>query len=119
VAAHRGLEDRYVTPATLPAGGTVRVSNVSDTPHFMQLMRVRKGTTDGQVQKYFDSGAQGPPPFAEKGPGVGMGVQSPGRSAFLTYDVPAGTYVMLCFVADDKTGMPHAFMGMHHVVTLK
>jgi hypothetical protein len=76
VAANRGLEDRYVTPATLPAGGTVRVSNVSDTPHFMQLMRVRKGTTDSQVQKYLDSGAQGPPPLAEKGPGVGMGVQS-------------------------------------------
>jgi hypothetical protein len=111
--------DRFVTPGTLAAKGTVRVRNTSDTLHFMALMRVKKGTTDAQVQKYFDSGAQGPPPFAQKGPGVGMGVQSPGRQARLTYDVPAGTYVMLCFVGDDKTGMPHAFMGMHHVVTLK
>jgi hypothetical protein len=111
--------DRFETPGTLAAKGTVRVRNVSDTLHFMALMRVRTGTTDAQVQKYFDSGTQGPPPFAQKGPGVGMGVQSPGRQARLTYDVPAGTYVMLCFVGDDKTGMPHAFMGMHRVVTLK
>jgi hypothetical protein len=111
--------DRFATPGTLAAKGTVRVRNVSDTLHFMALMRVKKGTTDAQVQKYFDSGAQGPPPFAQTGPGVGMGVQSPGRQARLTYDVPPGTYVMLCFVGDDKTGMPHALMGMHHVVTLK
>ena len=111
--------DRFVTPGTLAAKGTVRVRNASDTLHFMALMRVKKGTTAAQVQTYFDSGAQGPPPFAQTGPGVGMGVQSPGRPARLTYDVPAGTYVMLCFVGDDRTGMPHALMGVHHVVTLK
>ena len=110
--------DRFVTPGTLPARGTIRVSNLTDTVHFMGLMRVKKGTTDAQVQQYFGSGAQGPPPFAEKGPGVGMGPQSPGRQARLTYDAPAGTYVMLCFVSDDETGMPHAAMGMHKVVTL-
>ena len=43
---------------------------------------------------------------------------SPGREARLTYHLPAGTYVLLCFVADDVTRMPHAFMGMHKVVTL-
>src|SRR3954465_5936332 len=97
----------------------MRGRRVSGPLHFMALMRVRTGTLDSQVQKYFDSGTQGPPPFAQKGPGVGMGVQSPGRQARLTHDVPAGTYVMLCLVGDDKTGMPHAFMGMHRVVTLK
>ena len=96
--------DRFVTPGTLVAKGTVRVRNVSDTVHFMALMRVKKGTTAAQVQTYFDSGAQGPPPFAQAGPGVGMGVQSPGRQARLTYDVPAGTYVMLCFVAGRQDG---------------
>jgi hypothetical protein len=30
-----------------------------------------------------------------------------------------GTYVLQCFVADDVTGMPHAIMGMHKVVTLR
>jgi hypothetical protein len=33
--------------------------------------------------------------------------------------LPAGTYVMLCFIADDEAGMPHAVMGMHKVVHLK
>ena len=63
--------DRFVTPGTLPAKGTIRVRNFSDTLHFVALMRVKAGTTDTQVQQYFDSGAQGPPPFAERGPGVG------------------------------------------------
>ena len=37
----------------------------------------------------------------------------------LSYDLPAGTYVLLCFVADDETGIPHAIMGMHQVVVLE
>jgi len=70
------------------------------------------------VQQYFDSGAMGPPPFATGGPSGGSDVESPGVSLQLTYNLPAGTYVLLCFVADDQTGMPHAMMGMHKVVVL-
>lgn len=47
------------------------------------------------------------------------GVLSPGKHADITYNLPAGTYVLLCFVADDQSGIPHALMGMHKVVTLK
>ena len=36
----------------------------------------------------------------------------------MSYNLPKGTYVLLCFVADDLTGMPHAIMGMHKVVVL-
>lgn len=36
----------------------------------------------------------------------------------MAYNLPAGTYVLLCFVADDVTGMPHALMGMHKVIQL-
>jgi hypothetical protein len=45
-------------------------------------------------------------------------VTSPGVTLQLTYDLPAGTYVLTCFIADDVTGMPHAFMGMHKVIVL-
>lgn len=72
-----------------------------------------------QIRAFFDSGSQEQPPFFVDGPSVGMDVQSPGRQAFLTYRLPAGTYVLACFVADDVTGMPHLLMGMHKVVTLK
>jgi hypothetical protein len=48
-----------------------------------------------------------------------LNVLSPGRTAQLSYKLPAGTYVLLCFVPDAETGEPHAAMGMHEVVTLK
>lgn len=110
--------DRFVAPRNWQHKGTVTVANVSDTIHFMSLVPVKKGTTDQQVQQYFDSGQQGPPSFALQGPSGGSDVESPGVSLQLTYNLPAGTYVLLCFVADDQTGMPHAMMGMHKVVVL-
>jgi hypothetical protein len=111
--------DRFISPRTLPARGTVTVRNVADTIHFMSIGPVKKGTTDKQIQEYFDSGSQNPPPFGVDGPSVGMDVLSPGRQLQLTYNLPPGTYVLLCYIADDVTGMPHALMGMHKVVTLK
>jgi hypothetical protein len=109
--------DRFVVNGHLPAKGSVVVRNVGDTIHFMQIEPVKPGTTDAQVQAFFDSGFQGPPPFIN-GPFTAMDVLSPGHQLVLSYSLPKGTYVLLCFVADDETGMPHAFMGMHKVVKL-
>ena len=113
--------DTFSAPRHWPHRGTVTVANVSDTLHFMNLVPVQAGTTDQQVQQYFDTsmGSNQPPSFIDPSrPSGGADVQSPGRSLQLTYDLPAGTYVLLCFVADDQTGMPHAAMGMHKVVVL-
>ncbi len=109
--------DRFAVKGHLPANGSVLVRNVGDTIHFMQIQPVAAGTTDAQIQAFFDSGFQGPPPFSN-GPSVSMDVLSPGHQLVLSYSLPKGTYVLLCFVADDQTGMPHAFMGMHKVVKL-
>jgi hypothetical protein len=111
--------DRFVAPRVLPAHGSVSVRNVADTIHFMSFAPVKRGTTDAQIQAFFDSGGNGQPPFALNGPSIGLDVLSPGRHALLSYKLPAGTYVLLCFIPDDKTGIPHAIMGMHKVVTLK
>jgi hypothetical protein len=37
----------------------------------------------------------------------------------VAYHLPRGTYVLMCFVADDMTGIPHALMGMHLVIELR
>ncbi|WP_374970264.1 hypothetical protein [Terrabacter sp. BE26] len=111
--------DRFVGPSHLPADGSVTFRNVADTIHIAQFSPVKKGTTDAQVQAYYDSGVMTPPPFALNGPSFGLDVLSGGTHATLTYDMPPGTYVLQCFVADDVTGMPHAIMGMHKVVVLK
>lgn len=110
--------DRFIAPSDWPHAGTLTFANVSDTIHFMNLVPVKPGTTDQQVQRYFNYPSSGPPPFALQGPSGGNDVVSPGGSLQLTYHLPAGTYVLLCFVADDVTGMPHAVMGMHKVVVL-
>ncbi len=110
--------DRFVVKGHLPAKGSVLVRNVADTIHFMGVQPVKPGTTDKQVQAYFDSGVQSPPAFGLNGPAVAMDVLSPGHQLVLSYNLPKGTYVLLCFVADDVTGMPHAVMGMHKVVKL-
>jgi hypothetical protein len=112
--------DRFVAPRSWPRRGTFTFTNRSDTLHFVSIEPVKPGTTDKQVQAYFDSGSQQPPPFLLEGrPTAGSDVISPGRSLQLTYSLPKGTYVLLCFVADDETGMPHAMMGMHEVVVLR
>ena len=108
--------DRFRVRGRMPAHGTIRVANVSDTLHFVAFQRVKRGTTDRQVQQYFDSNPSGPPPWGLQSPTMGTDVLTPGQSLKLTYRLHRGTYVLLCFVADDKTGMPHAFMGMHKVV---
>lgn len=110
--------DRFVVRGHLRAHGSVLVRNVADTIHIMVLQPVKAGTTDAQVQAYFDSHSKNPPPFALPGPSVSMDALSPGKKLVLSYSLPKGTYVLLCFVADDVTGMPHAAMGMHKVVTL-
>jgi hypothetical protein len=110
--------DRFVAPRNWPHRGTYTFRNTSDTLHFMSLTPVKDGTTDKQVQKYFDSGSQNPPPFLKAGPSIGNDVTSPGQTLQLSYNLPRGTYVALCFIADDVTGMPHAIMGMHKVVVL-
>ena len=51
--------DRFRVRGALPAHGTIRVSNVSDTLHFMAIQRVKRGTTDKDIQKIFNSGGNG------------------------------------------------------------
>jgi hypothetical protein len=110
--------DTFLAPRNWPHQGTYTFKNVSDTLHFMTMQRVKPGTTDADIQAYFDSQSHEPPPFALMGPTAGNDVLSPGESLQLSYNLPRGTYALLCFVADDVTGMPHAIMGMHKVVVL-
>ena len=114
------LDDRFHAPDTWPAEGTYTFSNEDDTLHFMLIVPVKPGTTDDQVQAAFDDpNLTGPPDFAMEGPTGGNDVVSPGYRLQVSYDLPAGTYVLLCFVGDEETGMPHAVMGMHKVVVLE
>lgn len=108
----------FSSPRAIPHSGTTNLTNSSDQPHFVVFERVKASATKAQVKAYFSSMAQGKPTFALRG-GTSSGVISPGRSERLKYDLPAGKYVIACFWPDDETGMPHAFMGMWKLITLK
>lgn len=104
----------------LPAKGRFLFKNRFNTgvPHFVLLQQVQEGTTVDQVMEYFQSGDEGPPPWALPS-FLDTGSISPGRSMTVNYDLPAGQYAVLCFFPDPKMGgMPHALMGMIKMIHL-
>lgn len=86
----------------------------------MDIVPIKDGTTDALVQAVFSG-----PPTTHTRP-YRSSVQaraattwvSPGHSLQLSYNLPRGTYLLVCFVSDDKTGLPHAIMRMHKVIHL-
>lgn len=93
--------------------GFMSTTNMAKEPHFVDLLHVKKSTTNQQVQDYFNGGAAGPPPFAAKdGASAGTGVISPGKSFVWNYSLPRGKFLVVCFWPSKISGMPHAFMGM-------
>lgn len=114
--------DRFTAPRVLPARGTVTLRNAGDSIHQLEMVRVQRGTTDAQVTAYLHSRAfrhGRPAAFDRPGPTIGVPLLSPGRELQVGYALPRGTYVLVCRVADDQTGIPHLVMGMHKVVVLR
>jgi hypothetical protein len=110
---------RWSAPKSVGRHAWIRLRNTGDQPHFMVLNEVKKSTTKKQVRDYFNSGAQGQPSFGLKH-FTSSGVFSPGANiTFHLQHLPAGKYLVMCFWPDDKTGMPHAAMGMWRFITLK
>lgn len=110
---------RFGGAKTLPAHGTITFMNDStESPHFLDLLHVKEGTTKKQVLDAFMSNSKAPPPWVRKGQAATDTVGE-GNAQTLTYKLPKGQYVEVCFFPDPKTGMPHAFMGMIAMVHLK
>jgi len=109
---------RWGGSKSLPHKGTVKfVNEATDTPHFVDLQQVAKGTTRAEViaclnDQNCDFG------FARAGHAE-TEVLDQGKSMTFDYDLPRGTYVLMCFYPDEMTGMPHALMGMVRIITLK
>jgi hypothetical protein len=123
VSLGNGSSDTITLRGHMPPKGTIRVRNNGDGIHLLQISKVADGVTDAQVQAEYDlllsggmptsdpAGLNSPPTAA-----TGSDAVSPGHASLLSYDLPKGTYLLQCFVADDMTGLPHTFMGMHLIV---
>jgi hypothetical protein len=107
----------FRTDGKLPAKGWIKATNRADQPHFIELQRIKEGTTRHQIQKFFAKGGHGRPSWALKG-GSALGVISPGKTVAWNIDLPKGEYVMMCFWPDLFTGMPHVAMGMFDITHL-
>lgn len=115
--------NRFRVTARLPADGSVLVRNRADEPHFVFIEPVQPGTTDAQIQALFDRAAAGDESAFDEFPGrdgpvAGTGVVDPGYQMVWTYHLEPGLYLISCFWPDEDTGLPHAFMGMHQVVSI-
>ncbi|WP_152626690.1 hypothetical protein [Streptacidiphilus carbonis] len=111
---------RFIAPRHIDTDSTILIRNRADEIHEALFSRVNNGVTDATLQKYFDLTAQGktaPNPFAENAQ-RGAAAMSPGRIELLHFDPRGGHYALLCFIPDDKSGIPHAFLGMHKVIRL-
>jgi hypothetical protein len=108
---------RFAGSKVLPAKGTITVTNKStESPHFLVLQHVAKGTTRKQVLHAIEG--NGPPSFARRGE-ESTNTITRGQSQTLKLNLPKGEYAEMCFFPDPQTGMPHALMGMIRMVHLK
>lgn len=94
---------------------TFHVVNQGPQPHEMVIARVPSEVTPEQIAAALQS--PGAPPFPMENLS-GMQALSAGLSGWVTVDFTPGTYVLLCFVPDPATGLPHVALGMYAVVTV-
>ena len=116
--------ERFQVSSASFKAGTVLVRNVSNSIHFVAFQPVKAGTTDALMTKVADAELHGtkPPsnPYDSTREAVESDVLSPGQQQYFASPIlKPGTYDMECYIADDMSGLPHFFMGMHKVIVVK
>ena len=112
IAAH---DMTYTMPSVIHDGALYRYKDTdAQDVHEVNFGRLLPGKTAADAKAWFagfakPGGPFGPPPFTFSG---GFGAELPGGGGWLRADVEPGNYVAFCLVPDDKTGLPHAAMGM-------
>ncbi|WP_037604289.1 hypothetical protein [Streptacidiphilus rugosus] len=112
---------RFEGPSNLDLDAPILVRNKADEIHEAMFQRVNPGVTNAKLTAFFAAVAAGKNPgfnpFAESA-SRGLAAMSPGREQVLSFHPKSGRYALLCFIPDDRSGIPHAFLGMHEVVRL-
>src|SRR5215211_6126318 len=113
----------------MPGPQLLKVANVGAQPHFMVLVQPNEPVTKEQVGMLLEAEMAGTP-TADAAAAAGIsnpdewgfaayaGTISMGATEWIAADLEAGTYVLVCFVPDIESGMPHAYLGMVDVVTV-
>jgi hypothetical protein len=109
-----------------PGSHVIEVTNVGAQPHHMFMARSPEPVTEEQIAQILELEMQGATPAPESGvpnpetfiPVAYMAPLSMGKTAWIPVNLEPGTYIMVCFVPDIESGMPHAFEGMYQVITV-
>ncbi len=104
----------------------IKVANVGAQPHHMFMARSPEPVTEEQIRQILELDMQGATPAPDAAlpdpdafvPVAYMSTLSTGATAWLPATLEPGYYVVVCFVPDVASGMPHAFDGMYGVFTV-
>lgn len=99
--------------------GWVRVvlKNSGSEPHHVQFLWLNDGISFQQFQDALAQG-EGPAMALVKQVG-GVGAVAPGLSGSAVINLPAGEYVVLCFIPSPTSQQPHFAMGMIKTMTVE
>jgi len=109
-----------------PGSHVLAVNNVGAQPHEMFMASAPGPVTEDQIAQILELDMQGATPAPESGipnpetflPVASMTPLSMGKTGWVPVNLEAGTYILVCFVPDIESGMPHAFEGMYQVFTV-
>lgn len=107
------------SPATFPKNAVVRIRNTAKGLRWYQLrvQQVADGTTAQQVAGFFSG--ENPDGSFFLDAVAGTSTLSAGRGQRLGWDLPTGTYALICYFPDpDKPGTVYAGNGMVRMITL-
>ena len=122
------FEYDFSVEGTLTPGSHVfAVTNVGAQPHEMFMLRAPGPVTEEQVAQVLEMEMQGGTPAPDTDlpnpeefiPAASMTPLSMGKTGWIPVTLEAGTYILLCFVPDIESGMPHAYHGMYQVITVE
>ena len=113
-------QPRFTAPATIKHDGTFLGLVSGDEMHEITLRPTVPGVTDDYISTFYDAVVAGTPrpPSPWTGAQSGMQSISPGRWAIVHINLPPGPYALACYVPSDESGLPHAYIGMHKMITL-
>lgn len=101
----------FTGPDSIAPGVTsIRFANGGTQDHHLILGELKDGKTVQDLMAFMQANPNGEPPFlAWRGAAAGI---SPGDTTGSISDLPAGRYVLICFIPDPADGKPHVTKGM-------
>ena len=117
----------FTVEGTLAPGSQVMaVTNVGAQPHHMFMVRTSEPVTEEQIAQFLELEMQGATPAPDADlpnpdefiPVAYMSTLSMGKTGWIPVNLEPGTYIMICFIPDIESGMPHAFEGMYEIFTV-